>query len=179
MIFDATTSGTQANSYVDVATASDILTAQRLYATAWTALTLSDKEAVLVWATSLLDEYVEWRGFKASLQQALRWPRNGVWDRDHFYVNAQTIPLEIQKITSYLAYELSQKNRLAEPATAGLGVANVTIGPLSVETMTRSGTTPPPLAFIPPYIQAMLTQWGALNGMAAGAGARDIQLARA
>src|SRR6186713_2161702 len=46
-----------------------------LYATAWTAATLANKEKALVFATRLIDAEYLFAGWKTTEEQALQWPR--------------------------------------------------------------------------------------------------------
>lgn len=178
----ATVGDARSNSYIDLATATLMLTgigeigawndgggpfiSTRLYAAAdWNAASDDDKIAALIWATALLDQFVDWNGYKATREQALRWPRSGVYDPDNFYVPLNIIPVRIMEITAQLAWELIKVNRLQEPATTGLGVDSVTVGPIQAAIDPNQA-----FAFIPKYLQAMLAQWGILNGMASGSG---------
>src|SRR6185369_16665682 len=48
-----------------------------LYASAWTAATVGNKEKALVFATRLIDSQFQFGGTKAHSDQALQWPREG------------------------------------------------------------------------------------------------------
>lgn len=179
---DATPGGGSSNSYTDIATATAFLNGQgivgayldgggpfistRLYTNdAWAAASADTQATALIWATSLLDQLVEWFGYKATRAQALRWPRSGVYDPDGFYVDKDIIPTRIKEITAQYALELVLTNRLQEPATTGVGVDDVTLGPIHASIDPRQA-----FPFVPPYIQALIVPYGILNGMAAGKG---------
>ena len=70
-----------ANSYASAADG-DTYHDGHLYATAWTAATLANKEKALVMATRLIDGEYQFNGFKRSDAQALQWPRERCDDPD-------------------------------------------------------------------------------------------------
>ena len=114
-----TTSSTTANSYVSLATAGLYIEENIHVSSTWASLSTSDREASLIYATSLLDTQVSWMGLKASSTQALEWPRTDCYDRNEYSVDDASIPAEIQRATSFYAYFLSQENRVDEDDTFG------------------------------------------------------------
>lgn len=79
MALDATIGGADSNSFVTRQQADDYF-ADRLYATNWTSATDASKDAALVTASRRIDEE-EFVGIRASISQALKWPRSGaLWD---------------------------------------------------------------------------------------------------
>jgi len=91
-----------ANSYVTLAYAADYFAVDPSSAT-WEALTDEQKQFYLAWATRLLDQKTEWRGFINEDDQALRWPRKGAADRDYRTVNTNEIPNPVKAATCELA----------------------------------------------------------------------------
>lgn len=77
------------------------------------------RNRALLMATRILDEQMDWYGFKNDDQQALRWPRQGVVDRDGYDVDSLTIPQEVKNATAELAGNLIAENRTAENDTKG------------------------------------------------------------
>src|ERR1041384_2880584 len=63
-----------ANAYANAADG-DAYHDGHLYASAWTAATLANKEAALVFATRLIDVEYQFNGNRLKPTQALRWPR--------------------------------------------------------------------------------------------------------
>lgn len=119
-----------ANSYATAAQGDDYHQ-QHLHDTTWTAATQEEKESALVWATRLLDEQVQWYGYKSSFEQALEWPRQGVYDRDgRNLINYDEIPTWLKHATAELARYLIAEDRTAE--YEGKGIKFMGAGPLQV-----------------------------------------------
>ncbi|MBK9496468.1 MAG: hypothetical protein IPO08_18575 [Xanthomonadales bacterium] len=94
--------GTQvagANSYVTTAYADDYFIVDPNFYTTWTALTTTQKEYYLAWATRLLDQKVVWRGYRYTDTQALRWPRSGAVDVDGIAIAVDAIPRQLKEAT--------------------------------------------------------------------------------
>ena len=173
MALDATVGGLASNSYVTEATANTYLTSERLYITAWTDANTAQREQALIWATFLLDISFDFVGFKATLAQALRWPRAGVVDADGYYLDSISIPILIQKATATLALSLLGSDRTAEPALLGLGISEARVGPLSAK-ITELAVK----ELVPEDVQALLIPLGTLKA-GASQGSATIKLSRA
>ncbi len=93
-----------ANSYLTTDEADDLLSVN-IYAT-WGSLTDDAKEALLMWATRLLDERVKWHGRKVHQTAGLAWPRYGVRDREGFCVDDNLVPAPVKLATAILANHL-------------------------------------------------------------------------
>ena len=78
---DTTIGGASSNAYCTLAEAETYMEA-RLHKADWTAAADATKNSAIVWATRLLDEGLEWDGTVYSEEQALRWPRTGVYTRE-------------------------------------------------------------------------------------------------
>lgn len=92
--------GTQvvgANSYVSVAYADDYFIIDPNFAATWVALSSTQKEYYLAWATRILDQKVVWRGDRYTTTQALRWPRKYVSDVDGNLIDPATIPRQLKE----------------------------------------------------------------------------------
>lgn len=164
------TGNPNANSYVSFTEMNAILGTNRLYCPEWLAAAAGgptpSTDAVAIWASAWLDKTVEWNGYRATRDQALRWPRSGCYDRDGFYVDKDKIPQHIKDITAQLAYEFLKKYRFVEPVSLGIGISGPTrIGPLNLN-LNPNNYTP----FIPKYLQAEISHWGLLNGLGMGSG---------
>ena len=110
-----------ANAYAD-ATDGDAYHDGHLYATAWTAATLANKEKALVMATRLIDSQYQFNGEKANETQALQWPRAGVRNPDIAgeWVWGDAIPTNVRDATCEMARELLITDRTAAPVGEGL-----------------------------------------------------------
>lgn len=122
---------TTANSYASVAEG-DAYHDAHLYSDAWDDATDATKDIVLAWATRLLDEQVPWKGTKASIGQALQWPRYSVPDRDGItIIDADEIPAWLKNATAELARHLIGEDRTADSDTKGF--KSIKVGEIALE----------------------------------------------
>ena len=113
-----------ANSYAN-AVDGDAYYDGHLYATAWTAATLANKEKALVFATRLIDAEYLFAGWKASEEQALQWPRMSCRDPDgEDDLPTDAVPRAVVDATCELARELLIVDRTAAPVGEGLRYFN-------------------------------------------------------
>jgi hypothetical protein len=89
----------EANSYVSVAFADDYFSVDTNFAVIWAALLTADKQARLAWASRVLDQKVLWVGAKAVTDSGLRWPRQGMVDRDGNVIADDVVPIQVQQAT--------------------------------------------------------------------------------
>jgi len=128
MALDATISGASANSYVLRADAQTYFD-NRLDVAEWTSASNDDKDSSLVMATLRLDQE-EYTGTRADSDQALKWPRYGVYV-DDVYQEVDAMPKPIQEATYELALAILKDNTLL--ADTGLeGFENVSLSGLDV-----------------------------------------------
>lgn len=163
MAIDATVGGSNANSYVTIDRATEILTESRLRVTDWTDAPNGDedREAALRWATSLIDTYFEFEGNRRNRigddKQALSWPRYEAYDVDEVPIDYDVIPYRVEWATSELALELLKRDRAAEPGLLGLGFREAKVGSLMVKVDASSSGVPD---LIPNSINAILSPIG-------------------
>ena len=110
MTFNSDLGGSDANSYISVATA-DAIWANTLNNAAWTVLTEQEKQQSLMASTNGL-EALRFSGVRcapstddANLQQALQWPRNG-WMCRGIQAECGSIPRQVEEACAYLALNL-------------------------------------------------------------------------
>lgn len=149
----ATPKAVNANSYATEAEG-DAYHETHLYASAWTGAGTESKKAALVWATRLLDDAMEFVGWRTTIEQKLAWPRQGVWTRDKIEVDADTIPDFIANATAELARKLLEDDRSAEPDTKGF--SEISVGPITLKIDTRDAKKNP----IPDSVLSMLSYYG-------------------
>lgn len=137
-----------ANSYVSVAEADDIITVNIHQSTAWLALTNTNKEYLLIWATRTLDAYVDWEGVKTDEDSALRWPRTGVTDRDGNAVGVNEIPEQVKQATALLASSLREKDRSGEQGKDGVKRVKADVVEVELDSNYRIGMLTDDLAFL-------------------------------
>ena len=119
-----------ATSYTSVATADDFIALNK-HETAWTSATNAQKENALMRATLILDDNVVWYGSMANSNQALQWPRLGVFDKYGNEIDFKTIQSWLKNATAELARTLHSEDRDADPDTLGfssLSVRSLSIG---------------------------------------------------
>lgn len=127
-----------------------------------TRITASQREAALIMATRLLDTSMVWKGTKVLEQQALRWPRYGVYDPDGYEYANDAIPGLLETATAELALVLLTRDTTAQPAALGLGVTEVKLGPLSAKIDSKAQTDAIPLSVL-----SILSPLGSLESEAA------------
>jgi hypothetical protein len=123
------TAKVDANSYAS-AVDGDAYHEGHLYATAWTAATLANKEAALVFATRLIESQYLFGGLKTTEAQALQWPREGCRDLDAGrwsggLVKGNVVPKAVIEATCEMARELLIADRTSAPPGEGLKYQNV------------------------------------------------------
>ena len=127
---DATVGGTAANSYVTLAEY-DAWLATRSGAAATTAEGRSDdvKNRLLISATERLDQET-YKGLKAASTQALKFPRDGLYDEDNNSVSSTTIPARVKRAQYKQALAMDGGDLLADTGLEGFD--EVKVGPIEV-----------------------------------------------
>lgn len=118
MALDATVGGVDSNSYIDVDTA-DLYHEVRLHNDEWFDASIEKREAALQWATNILDT-LDWKGSKATTEQALAWPRSEVYDQSGTLLDSASIPKFLIHALSEYAWELMKGDRLVDSDTKGI-----------------------------------------------------------
>ena len=129
MAIDATAGGASSDSYVDIAGASSYFS-ERLWIDSWADADLPDQEKALKWATRIL-ERLQWVGNKVSDLQALRWPRNSVYDLDGDVMSETANPLFLIQATCELAFILIQGDSTLDNSAEQLKA--LTVGPINLK----------------------------------------------
>lgn len=121
LTLDCTIGGASSNSYVSLATAGLYIEENIHISATWASLSTANREASLIYATTLLDAEISWIGTKANDDdtQRLRWPRSDAYDADDYAIDDDIIPIPIQKATSLFGYFLSQSDRTEDSSTFG------------------------------------------------------------
>lgn len=104
---------TNATSYVSVAEADDYFEIDRVFTATWTALTSTEKEYRLGWATRVLDQKVRWKGTKDTETQALEWPRDSTYDRNGVAILDTVIPEQLKDATCEFAKYLNSEDPIS------------------------------------------------------------------
>lgn len=161
----ATPGATNANTYSTKAEASAVggYFETRLFKATWTAASTANKNTALVWATRLLDEWVDWYGSIVDDDQALRWPRYGVETPDGYDVDFETIPQFLKDATAELAVHLLAGDPTAAPDTQGFSRLKVGSLELDIDKTDRDGET-----VIPDSVKAIVERYGTIRRRGSG-----------
>lgn len=130
LVLIATAGAVNANSYATVAECTAYHEAH-LYSSPWTGASATQKTAALVWATRLMDDQFEYEGYKATVEQALQWPRGGAYDRNGYPIDYTEVPVEIKNAACEFARKLLETDRTADPDT--LGFSKIVVGSISLD----------------------------------------------
>lgn len=117
MALNATVGSPDANSYVTVAEANAYFS-DRVHSSAWE--DFEDRASALITASQMLDWYVKWKGYKATSEQAMGWPRVNVVRRDGTTVADDIIPSEVKVAAYELALASLDGDRTADDPMAGI-----------------------------------------------------------
>lgn len=162
------TAKVDANAYANAADG-DAYHDGHLYATAWTAATLANKEKALVMATRLIDAEYQFGGVKATEAQALQWPRRQCRIPDEEdELASDFVPKAVMGATCEMARELLIVDRTTAPEGEGLKYDNT-------GTTQRGYDKQDKRPVISHVAQAMLAKLGSL--LTSGSGA--VRLLRA
>ncbi len=142
---------TNANSYTSVSTASDFISSN-IHDTTWISTTTAVKEKVLMWATQLIDQSVDFYGTKRYEDASLRWPRSGVTDADGYPYDEDEIPIPLQRAVAELARLLVISDRTAEAGSRGIKELKVDVIGLVFDKTDRVTVFPPTVTA---YLQAL------------------------
>jgi hypothetical protein len=169
----ATPGALDANSYVTL-TEADAYMETRLHATTWPALTEDDKCRACLWATRLLDAWVEWDGRPATYTQRLAWPRWGLLTVTDEVIPETVLPDNLKAATVELAWSLTAGDVTATPDPVTGGLTAVTAGPVSLEFVGPSARQPVGDRIIPDAVWGLIQTWGRRRG--AGLYARVVRV---
>jgi hypothetical protein len=96
-------------------------------------ITTNPKEQMVLWATELLDQSFDPKGSITYQHQALRYPRQGLVDRDRRTIDPYVIPEPVLRAHAELSLELARRDRLAEPKILGQGLSRSKVDTLEVD----------------------------------------------
>jgi hypothetical protein len=135
----ATAGASTANSYATLAEATDYHDSfPTTIVTEWTGAASDElREDALMWATRLLDSWIDWDGTKADISttsgvpdQRLEWPRSGVVGPNGEDIDDTIIPQWLKEATAELARQLLIKDLTKEPLR---GINMIKAGDITIE----------------------------------------------
>ncbi len=147
LVLDTTIGGTDSNSYISLIDAETVMESV-YYKTDWAAATDGNKNIVLVQATRMLDEQVDFYGTRTNTTtQALEWPRynNPMRTGTNGYINywdQNELPEWLEYATTILANSLLGENRGADSDTRGYKYLKVDVLAIEVDKNDRPGVLP-------------------------------------
>lgn len=150
-----------ANSYVSISYANTYLERNIHKYTTWENLSDDDKSALLVWSSSVIDNYFNFEGLRMTGDQDLRWPRYGAYDLDGYLIPNTEIPRELKDSVCELALAYATEDRLDDPDTAGISELKVDVIELKFDKIDR------PIA-VPANVQQMMRTIGVYVGPGLG-----------
>lgn len=127
--FDATPSGTSANSYADIQEFLDYW-AGRSGSTVVLNKTPDEQKQALVQATNFFEPML-WKGIRSTQAQSLRWPRRGVVDQDGYMVDATVTHPNIKKACCEMAGQILIEDRTGDGGLINL--KEIKVGPILVK----------------------------------------------
>jgi hypothetical protein len=141
-----------------------------LFGDKWGNFDVDTQERALRLATRMLDDRMEWKGYKASLAQHLQWPRVGVYLDGYYMLDHSVIPWQIVTATSELALYLAQQTSYPEPSDQIQQVQEIDVGPIKVRMPPPSGQTVKPRIPFPEHVIAAVRDLGWYRGGRWGSG---------
>jgi hypothetical protein len=152
----ATAGHASANAYCTLAEANTYHSEKRMHSqAAWEQLSNDLRNRAIIWATTLLDQQISWVGSQNTTTQALRWPRNQVWDIEANSVGSTIIPDFLKDATAEYAYHLSIEDRTEETNRDLQGFKYMKIGDLSLVVDPYTGKP-----VIPPSVWTIINHYG-------------------
>lgn len=141
-----------------------------LHSSVWDSAVTEDRQTALVMATRLLDEWVNWTGYKVDEDQALRWPRYSVLDRDGYAIDSDIVPVFLKNATAELARSLLAGDPTTAPDT--LGYSKMKVGPLELEIDKEDRDDE---SVIPDAVASMIEPYGTIRSRGGSSTAKLIR----
>lgn len=146
-----------ANSYATLEEA-DALHADEVHSAAWAATAEDSRKKALVTATRMLDQFVEWNGYKKTEDQALQWPRTDCPDPDRAggreFMPDDEVPKFLVRAVCFYALAVLSQNPEVQPSGQGLSDFELTgVMSVSFDLSTRP-------EMVPEWVQLELLRYG-------------------
>lgn len=129
LILDATIGGAGSNTYTTLVEANDYHDAH-VDGAVWNAVTDAQKDVALAMATRMFDSDIRWKGYAHTLEQSLRWPRDGMFDKDGNYIENDELPRDLKNAVAEQARLLLAGDRAADRETTG--ISDLSVGSISL-----------------------------------------------
>lgn len=168
MPFDSTPGGANTTSYLSVERADEIA-AERLHVTSWSALTDPQKESALMFASRLFTSRVRiCEGSVTYSDQALLFPRTGLYNRNGTLVDSTIIPADVEYAVVEWALRLIPSDSSVESDISLQGINKIKAGPVELgfkDSIVNSGSSVPAnvLAMIPSEWLCPVVDWSPVS----------------
>jgi hypothetical protein len=129
---DATAKGASSNSYVTLAQADQYHDNRVASSTTWGDSSENNKIRAILWATELLESLYDWNGAVTITTQKLAWPRSGLWNRNGYALDEDTLPEPIRDATAEFARQLLVSRRADDNPTEAESLTNLKAGSISL-----------------------------------------------
>lgn len=98
-----------------------------------------DKESAIRRASTFMSNSYQWMGLRRrGRDQALEWPRTGVFDHEGFSISFEEVPIEIRHATAEVAFrELISPGSMTPDFNAQERIESAKVGPIEVTYDTR------------------------------------------
>jgi len=157
MALDATASSPTFNCYVSREDANTIVD-DGLYFDSWLNASTVDQERALMFATRLLDEFVQWNGAPVLSTQPLGWPRNYVQRPNRppgTYFDGADVPDEIKYLTVQYAEALLAEDLFKDNE---VGLTSLSVGSIALAFNKRDRKKA-----MPESLRVMASQFGTVR----------------
>lgn len=129
-----TVGAANANAYCTLAFANQYQEDRPAVGSTWVDATDPQKNAAILWATTLMDSLWEWDGITIDAVQALLWPRSGLMKRNQREeIDQTTIPPEIQEATAEYARQLLAADLAGNSDIETQGITMLKAGPVTLQ----------------------------------------------
>lgn len=110
----------------------------------WLASTPAEKRDALRQASRWISTKHRYLGESVRIDQALAFPRFGLFDDNGYFVTHETVPLRVQEATVVVALAIRNNTFIAfpaEPAESNITSDSITVGPISLSTSYEGART--------------------------------------
>lgn len=151
-----TVGAADANSYCSLGEA-NAYHAGHSYSSVWDDAESDDvRNRALVTATRLLDEHVDWNGDVVSEDQALQWPRSGLYYKSKTVIPSNVIPQKLKDATAEFARQILEADRMKDMKQEAEGLES-----LDAAGVAMKFRNPRPKV-IPDAVWVMIRSWGTI-----------------
>ena len=151
----ATAGAANANAYCTLAFADQYHEDRPAVGTTWTDATEPQKNAAILWATTLMDSLWTWNAWTVNVTQILLWPRQGLMKRNQREeIDDTTIPPEIQEATAEYARQLLAGDLAGNSDIETLGITSLKAS--SVALTFKGNVT---AKFVPDTVVNLIPDW--------------------